>query len=155
MEQWLQGALPQALASHGLSVRATTGMLLWPEETMLVEIHLAPMREESLPPGVEVAGAGEWAALLDRALKNLEMPSASALSLYKERVSKRMGAVMADPDLLVDMVLLRLAHGKNFTVNWADNVSSVDAARLGTLWTGLKSGGSVKIVCREEKNTVR
>lgn len=155
MEQWLRRALPQALASHGLSVRATTGMLLWPEETMLVEIHLAPMREESLPPGVEVAGAGEWAALLDRALKNLEMPSASALTLYKERVSKRMGAVMADPDLLVDMVLLRLAHGKNFTVNWADNVSSVDAARLGTLWNSLKSGGSVKIVCREEKNTVR
>ena len=155
MQEWLQRALPQTLSSHGLSVSVSTRMLLWPDETLLAEIHLAPMSVESLPAGVEVVTPGEWAALLDRALKSLQMPSASALTLYKERVSKRMEAVMANPDSMVDLVLLRLVHGKNYTVNWSDNVSSVDAARLGTLWNGIKSGGSVKVLCQEEKSTER
>ena len=153
MEEWLSRALPQALSRHGLSVRVSTMMQPWPEERLIVEIHCAPMSGESLPAGVEAAGSAEWAALLDRTLRNLEEPSSSAITIYKERVSKRVKESMESSGGLVEMVLLRLAFGKNFTVNWADNVSSVDAARLHSMWTALLGGGNVKVICPERTST--
>lgn len=153
MQEWLSRALPQALASQGLAVDVQCAVLPWPSEQLIVNVDCVPMPAESLPPGVEVADASSWANLLDRTMRKLEMPSASALGVYKERVTKSTGSRMESAGGLVDMMLLRLAYGKNFVMNYKGNVSSVDVSRIQAMWTELVSGGSVKVVCPGKTNT--
>lgn len=153
MQEWLSRALPQALASYGLAVDVRCAILPWPEEQLLVGVDCAPMPAESLPQGVEVAPSSSWAGLLDRTVRKMEMPSASALGVYKERVTKSVTGQLESADGLVEMLLLRLAYGKNFVVNAKGNISSVDVSRIQSMWSELIGGGSVKVVCQGKTST--
>ena len=153
MQEWLSRALPQALASYGLSVDVRCAVMPWPEERLMVSVDCVPMPAESLPQGVEVAPASSWAGLLDRTIRKLEMPSASALGVYKERVTKTANSQMESAGGMVEMMLLRLAYGKNFVVNVKGTISSVDVSRIQAAWTELISGGSVKVVCPGKTST--
>ena len=81
------------------------------------------------------------------------MPSASALGVYKERVTKSVTGQLESADGLVEMLLLRLAYGKNFVVNAKGNISSVDVSRIQSMWSELIGGGSVKVVCQGKTST--
>ena len=153
MQEWLARALPQALAGRGLSVGVRCAILPLPEEKLLVGVDCVPIAAESLPQGVDAAGPSEWAGLLDRTMRNLELPSASALTIYKERVTKSVESGHESADGLVEMLLLRLAYGKNFVVNTKGNISSVDLARLQAMWSEITGGGSIKVVCPGKTST--
>ena len=146
LEEWLNTALPRALARHGLSVSVEVNFLAWLQERLEVRVDCTPMPEESLPEGVEVAKAELWPILLDKALRDLDVPSAQELSVYKERVGALISASLDSTEGLMDMVLLRQAYGKNFVLNSKSNLAAVDAARLRSLITAIGSGSSVKLM---------
>ena len=146
LEEWLNRALPRALAKHGLSVSARVSFLAWLQERVSIKVECVPMPEESLPEGVSVAPSEQWPILLDRALRDLDAPGAQELNVYKERVGALIAAEMEDPEGLMDMVLLRQAYGKDFVLNSKSNIASVDAARLRSIMTAISGGSNVKIM---------
>ena len=155
MQEWLSRALPQAMSRYGLSVDVRAYLEPWPREALVIEVLCRLIAEAGLPSGVTVPAPDEWAPLLDRAVRKLELPSAGALAVYKDRVSAEMSKVVGSPDGMVDMVLMRLKYGKNFVVNWSGNIASVDAARLRSMAGGIVGGGSIKMICQEETLTER
>lgn len=138
--------LASALAEQGGWVELSDRLELFPSERLTLYVHAHPCPESGLPDGII---PGRPRDLLDalrsviRRLGALEVPAAE-LNAAKAALLKQLELRYADPEALIEDVLVRYSEGKDLVSDWKGAVQRVSAASVRQILGQLADGAEVE-----------
>ena len=138
--------LAAALAEQGGWAELSDRLELFPSERLTLYVHAHPCPESGLPDDIR---AGSPRDLLDalrsvtRRLGALEVPAAD-LNAAKSALLKQLELRYADPETLIEDVLIRYSEGKDLVTDWKGAVQRVSAASVRQILGQLADGAEVE-----------
>lgn len=138
--------LAAALAEQGGWAELSDRLELFPSERLTLYVHAHPCPESGLPDNIR---AGSPRDLLDalrsvtRRLGALEVPAAD-LNAAKSALLKQLELRYADPETLIEDVLIRYSEGKDLVTDWKGAVQRVSAASVRQILGQLADGAEVE-----------
>ena len=146
--EMIRRQLTAALAGQGARVEVSGRLELFPAERLTVYIHCLPCREDGLPAGI---APGTTEDLLDamrtvtRRLQDLPLPE-NVLFATGQALLQELDKRYADPQTLIDDVLVRYSEGKDLITGYKDAIRRISAASVRDILGRLDAGAEVEYI---------
>ena len=140
--------LAGALAPLGARADCSGRLELFPSERLTLYVHCHPCREDGLPAGIT---PGKPADLLDAVrsvtghLADLPLPE-NVVNATREALLKELERRYADPETLIEDVLVRYSEGKDLITGYKAAVRRVSVASVRDILGKLAAGAEVEYV---------
>jgi hypothetical protein len=138
--------LAGALADQGASADLSTRLELFPDERFTIYINCHPCPESGLPAGVSPGSQTELLDAVRSVTRRLDaIPvTESAVRAAKASLLKELENRYADPETLIEDVLVRYSEGKDLVSDYKAAVQRVSVAGVQEVLKLLSGGGEVE-----------
>lgn len=149
--EFLQARLAAVLADNGWSAAMEYDRDLFPKEKVRLFLNAVPCYEEGVPAGVVPAAPEEMLSEIRTFLEDMRTARISPAELKnaKTALQDRMKYVETDPDMLMDVILVRYSFGKDLLSNYGKAISSVSEESVSRVINALAGGPVVEYVIEQ------
>jgi predicted Zn-dependent peptidase len=160
MASYIAGAvvtqeLRRTAAKMGWTCLAESHLVMFPAEEFNVKVYMNPAAREGLPASMVMSlHSEELVTRIRFALEDLSARGVSEaeLSAYKGILGSYYESVTADPQQIINMLLLRYSYGKDMVANNSSKLKAVTKESVDAVITALCKGGIAESVVRAKEN---
>ena len=144
----LQDEMSRTLAECGWNGTSSWDFVMFPEERFNFRLHASMSWRPGIPASlVQIDSVEEVVSRLRSTLNNASV-SASDISVYRSILQKSIEARLADPDMIMSMLVLRYSYGKDLVTRYKEKINDVTVETvnnvLGLMTSGRTASCAVK-----------
>ena len=144
----MQDKLASTLADCGWYGKASWDFVMFPEERFNFRMHCAMSDRTGVPASlVQVDSVEEVVSKLRRAVGSVSV-TPSDLSVYRSVLLKSVEARLADPQMIISMLVLRYSYGKDLVTKYKDKINEVTVDRVNQILSQMAEGRTAEYAVR-------
>lgn len=141
-------ALVEELADCGAYVDVLCRNEVYPIERISMFIRCRAVQEAGLPSGMKEASSDDMLAAVRRVTSDLESVTLSDkdLKAFKTRLISEYESSLADPEGVIDAVLIRYSDGRDVVTGYKEAINSVSKENIRNILQLVSSGAEVEYI---------
>ena len=144
----MQDKLASTLADCGWYGKASWDFVMFPEERFNFRMHCAMSDRTGVPASLmQVDSVEEVVSKLRRAVGSVSL-TPSDLSVYRSVLLKSVEARLADPQMIISMLVLRYSYGKDLVTKYKDKINEVTVDRVNQILNQMAEGRTAEYAVR-------